>query len=330
MCTSLRYETGNATDVGRKRSENQDYFGAYGDTPYGDLWVVCDGMGGAAGGRTASTTSVDAIREVMHTPGEDETSALLAAMEAANREVFALAQADSSLEGMGTTAVLLLIRNGKAFVAHVGDSRVYLIREGAMRQLTTDHTMVQELLDKGELTPEEAKNHPDSNIITRSVGIAGQVEVDIVLEALPLQPGDRFVLCTDGLNGLVSDEVIASIAADLPPQRACRTLVKLANDAGGPDNITVQIVEVLECPRSFGESVLARLPMLVRWSRWQRVAALSGVVAAVALALGMVLHAGGDDPGDAVQTVAPDVNVDAARADSQVEGDGDSQGGAPR
>jgi protein phosphatase len=328
MCTSLYYETGNATDVGRKRSENQDYFGAYDETPYGDLWVVCDGMGGAAGGRTASTTSVDAIRESIHTPGDGEVAALLTAMEAANRRVFKLAQADASLEGMGTTAVLLLIHDEKAFVAHVGDSRVYMIRDGELRQLTTDHTMVQGLLDNGKLTPEEAKNHPDSNIITRSVGIAGQVEVDVDVEAMPLRPADRFVLCTDGLSGLISDEIIASIAVDLPPQKACRMLVKLANDAGGPDNITVQIVEVLEAPRSLNRGPLTtRLPFLSKWSQRQRVAALSGAVAAVALALGIALYADGGDTGEAVQ-VAPEENVDAGPAEPQDERGEDSRGGA--
>jgi PPM family protein phosphatase len=265
------YLTGNATDPGRERAENQDYFGAYEDTPYGDLWIVCDGMGGAAGGRIASVIAVEAVREVMMTPGQkDEVSALLAAVASANEKVFRRAQADPTLEGMGTTLVALLLHRGKAFVAHVGDSRAYLIRDGSLQQVTRDHTMVQEMLDDGVLTREQARTHPDGHIITRSVGIAPLVKVDVDLSDSEVAPEDRWILCTDGLTGMVSDEVIRSIAGDLSPSRACRTMVTLANEAGGPDNITVQVVEVLPKPVSRLGRLIPRALLPSRRVRWRK------------------------------------------------------------
>ena len=237
--------TGNATDTGRKRDENQDYFGAYENTPYGDLWVVCDGMGGASGGRTASVLAVEAVRETLLKPGQkDPVAVLLDAIGHANSKVYERSQADPKLSGMGTTLVALLIQNGQAFVAHVGDSRVYLHRDGHLQRLTKDHTMVQEMLDEGLLTATQAEDHPDSHIITRSVGIGDQVKVDIDKEAFSVREGDRWVLCTDGLTGQVSDELICSVVADLSPAKASRTLVNMANETGGPDNITIQVVEI--------------------------------------------------------------------------------------
>ena len=266
------YLTGNATDTGRERAENQDYFGAYEDTPYGDLWVVCDGMGGAAGGRIASVIAVEAVREAMTTPGQkDEVSALLAGVSSANEKVFRRAQAEATLDGMGTTLVALLLHRGKAFVAHVGDSRAYHIRNGRLQQVTRDHTMVQEMLDDGVLTEEQASTHPDGHIITRSVGIASQVKVDVDLSDFEVAPEDRWILCTDGLTGMVSDEVIRSIAGDLSPSRACRTMVTLANEAGGSDNITVQVVEVLPAPVSrLGRLIPRGLLPSRRVRRWRK------------------------------------------------------------
>ena len=265
------YLTGNATDTGRERAENQDYFGAYEDTPYGDLWVVCDGMGGAAGGRIASVIAVEAVREAMTTPGQkDEVSALLAGVSSANEKVFRRAQAEATLDGMGTTLVALLLHRGKAFVAHVGDSRAYHIRNGRLQQVTRDHTMVQEMLDDGVLTEEQARTHPDGHIITRSVGIASQVKVDVDLSDFEVAPEDRWILCTDGLTGMVSDEVIRSIAGDLSPSRACRTMVTLANEAGGSDNITVQVVEVLPAPVSRLGRLIPRGLLPSRRIRWRK------------------------------------------------------------
>jgi PPM family protein phosphatase len=286
--TDYVYLTGNATDTGRERAENQDYFGAYEDTPYGDLWVVCDGMGGAAGGRIASVLAVEAVREAMMSPGQkDEVSALLASVASANEKVFERARADPKLEGMGTTLVALVLRRGKAFVAHVGDSRAYHIRDGNLQQVTRDHTMVQEMLDDGVLTIEQARTHPDGHIITRSVGIASQVKVDIDLSGFAVAPEDRWILCTDGLTGLVSDEVIRSIAGDLSPSRACRTMVTLANEAGGPDNITVQVVEVLPAPVSRLGRLIPRFLLPSRRVRWRKACLLAfslfilGIAAAV-------------------------------------------------
>lgn len=329
MC-GVVLNTGNGTDVGRERSENQDYFGAYDGSPHGDLWVICDGVGGAAGGRTASTMAVEAIRSTFQSgPHEDGISAILAAVAEANTAVYERAGEDRSLRGMATTAVMLVINHGRAAVAHVGDSRAYLIRDGQMIQLTKDHTLVQAMIDAGNITPDQAESHPESHVITRSVGSAEQVEVEIDAEDLAVQLGDRFVLCSDGLSGQVSDEIIQEVASELSPQRACRMLIKLANDAGGPDNITVQIIGVEEETSRLAALRLALRTRLkaARWWVW-----IIALVAALALAVG-----GGVWLADVMEGDGPDASAGeeagstgAESVDpSRVTQDGDEKGGKP-
>jgi serine/threonine protein phosphatase PrpC len=237
--------TGNATDTGRSRSDNQDYFGFYEHEPYGTLWIICDGMGGAAGGRTASTMAVDAVREVFQEVRKRDPVAMLgAAIEKANSAIYARSRREAHLAGMGTTTAILLIKDGFAHIGHVGDSRIYMIRNGIMTQLTKDHTLVQKMLDENAITPEQAVDHPEGHVISRSIGVDKKVELETRHEPIKVELQDRFVLCSDGLTGMVSDELIREYVHDLEPQTACRKLVDLANENGGTDNITVQVVSI--------------------------------------------------------------------------------------
>lgn len=268
MSASVDITTGNATDTGRERTENQDYFGFYESTSFGAIWIICDGMGGAAGGKIASTMAVEKVRDAFCETYADrclEVSAVLSiAVEEANKAIFERAQRDFALQGMGTTVVILAIRDNQAHVAHVGDSRAYLIRDGRISRLTKDHTLVQCLIDEGAIAEEEAKNHNQSHILTRSVGVKEEVDVEVKDPPLEVQTGDYFVLCTDGLTGLVEDETIQEIALEFAPPKACQELIELANKRGGYDNITVQIVKIESHRTSPLEKIASWLK--IRWS----------------------------------------------------------------
>ena len=163
-----------------------------------------------------------------------------AVMEA-NRKVYEAAQEDLALQGMGTTIVLTLLYQNHAYIAHVGDSRLYCLRGGVLEQLTRDHSFIQDLLDRGEISEDEARIHPNKNIITRAVGVNWDVELD--LHVLELCSGDRLLLCTDGLSNACNDDVIAAVLSSRPVEDAAEELIRLANQSGGHDNITVVIVE---------------------------------------------------------------------------------------
>lgn len=239
----------SATDIGKERTENQDSLGFFESTPLGPVWVICDGMGGSAGGKTASTVAIETIREVVceagaAKDGADVRGVLGTAIEEANRAVFERAQRDSELKGMGTTVVGLAIRDHRAYAANVGDSRLYLIRKQQIRQLTKDHTLVQNLVEQGVISREEAKVHPHNHILSDALGVKETLRVAVAGASLKLRAGDRFLMCTDGLTGQVDDQTILELASTLEPQAACDRLVALANEKGGPDNITVQIIKV--------------------------------------------------------------------------------------
>lgn len=242
------------TDIGRKREHNEDSLLV--DRDIG-LYIVADGMGGHQGGGTASRIAVETIREaVSEAVGQDPSSTdngvslrgnplsqvLLSAVERACATIFKAAQSDPALQGMGTTVTALLLRGSSAFIAHVGDSRCYLLRRGAIEQLSNDHSLVNEQLKAGAITPEEARTSRFRNIITRSVGFEEQVKVD--LGGLEVQEGDRLVVCCDGLSNLVQDEEIRDVVAANPVEEAPRLLVDLANERGGDDNISVVVVHV--------------------------------------------------------------------------------------
>jgi len=241
---SFNYEIGNHSDVGRVREVNEDYFGTFRGS-FGELLVVCDGMGGHKGGETASRLAVDEIKNHFENLSADFNvkHELLNALSSANNKIVETAKQDRSLEGMGSTTAIVLFKNDLAYTANLGDSRIYLVRDEEIKQLTTDHSLVQQMIDSDVLTPEEAESHPKKNVITKSLGREGAVEPDIP-EPIKLFKNDKFILCTDGLTNYLKDEEILNITAKNPVQQAAGKLVDLANENGGSDNITVQIAEV--------------------------------------------------------------------------------------
>jgi serine/threonine protein phosphatase PrpC len=243
-----------ATDVGRKRDHNEDSFLI--DEEIG-LFVVCDGMGGHAGGGTASRIAVETIDKTLRsardsaqnpyrTPGALAESplpeAVREAVEQACMAIFKTAQDDSRLAGMGTTASVLVVHGNSAFIGHVGDSRVYLVRGDLIQQISEDHSLVNEQIKAGMITADEARNSRFKNIITRSVGFEEEVAVDVM--GLALEAEDTFIVCCDGLSNLVDDRTIRDTVRTLPLDQVPQRLVELANEAGGDDNITVIAVRV--------------------------------------------------------------------------------------
>lgn len=234
-----------ASDIGLRREENQDSFGIITSDRF-KLFVVADGMGGVKGGGIASNLAVNVIKECLEDKSELTASAICAAVEHANAEIYEKGSADSSLAGMGTTYVGLGFVDTRLFISSVGDSRAYRIRDNHIAQLTTDHTLVQELLRSGAISSEQADNHPVSHMLTRSLGPGPVVEVDCWLCSDGPARGDIYVLCSDGLYNLVHDHEIAGAVQDNYIDAAVQKLVQLANERGGTDNITVIAIEVGE------------------------------------------------------------------------------------
>lgn len=241
------------TDVGRKRNHNEDSFLIDDELK---LYVVADGMGGHAGGGTASRIAVETIDRELRSSRQSSDSPFLSAaplqesplpeiirnaVESACMAIFNAAQEDPRLAGMGTTVIALLVKDEHAFFAHVGDSRAYLIRGDLIQQISEDHSLVNEQIKAGMITPEEAKHSRYKNIITRSVGFEEDVQVDVM--GLLLEPGDVFVLCSDGLANMVDDEELREIVRRTPLEETPKKLVELANERGGDDNITVIVVQ---------------------------------------------------------------------------------------
>lgn len=232
------------TDIGLVRETNQDAF-SFGSFDDGNCWaVVCDGMGGVSGGQVASEICVEKVSEAIkrsYRKGITVSSAknlLTTAINAANSAVFKEAQENIELKGMGTTVVAVLVLGSIAVVAHVGDSRAYLIND-EINAITKDHSFVQLLIDTGKITEEEAKVHPDRNVITRAVGIEHVVDVEI--DIVDINDNDKLLICTDGLNGYVPDADILKIIKEYGDS-STEKLVETANNAGGRDNVTVVIL----------------------------------------------------------------------------------------
>jgi protein phosphatase len=239
---------GMLSDVGCVREVNEDS-GTYikPDDPAllttkGLLIVVADGMGGHTAGEVASGLAIDVIPRAYYDDSGDPASALENAFHEANSAIYSAAEQDATMTGMGTTCTALVLQNGSAISAHVGDSRLYLVREGAIHLLTEDHSAVMEMVKAGLITHEQARHHPEKNIILRAMGSHADVEVTTWQEPFPVKAGDRFLLCTDGLYDLVDDEEIGRIVTLSEPQSACENLIALAKVRGGHDNITVGIV----------------------------------------------------------------------------------------
>lgn len=261
MILSDQIEYACLTDVGVRRSHNQDNHAVLLAVDagqwehHGHLFLVADGMGAHAVGEKASE---QAARVIPHTYGkhfpEGPAIALRKAFVEANASIHAFGQANREFEGTGTTGTSLLLRPDGAWIAHVGDSRVYRVRDGMIEQLSYDHSLVWEYARLKKIDPSEVKEIP-SNVIHRCLGPEPLVQVDIE-GPHPLRAGDRFILCSDGLSGPVSDREIGAVVSVLPPAEACRLLVDLANLRGGPDNITVVVVHVGgSSPDSNGEVV---------------------------------------------------------------------------
>ncbi|HPQ80940.1 MAG TPA: Stp1/IreP family PP2C-type Ser/Thr phosphatase [bacterium] len=253
------------SDVGKKREKNEDSFLVAGDLC---LYAVADGMGGHQGGDFASSIAVSTIEEIVRELENDPEMTLQEeaavpirageyqgylryAIQLASQRIYEKASVEAALKGMGTTAVVLLFRNNKAYIANVGDSRAYRMRRDRIDQITKDHSLVGEQIRAGILSQADARSHRLKNIITRSVGFQEEVDADIDIRVV--REGDRFLLCSDGLSNMMEDEEILEVAATNTPEAACRRLVDIANERGGDDNITVVIVEVKKLdPESAG------------------------------------------------------------------------------
>jgi PPM family protein phosphatase len=248
---------GGITDPGRKRRRNED---AYVIEP--PLFAVADGMGGAQAGEVASRLAAAALKESGVERGGEER--IVSVIQEANRRIYDRSNADPNASGMGTTMTVALVENGQVAFGHVGDSRAYLIRDGMMEQLTEDHSLVAELMRSGKLSPEEAETHPQRSVITRALGTDPDVDVDTFTVAA--QTGDVFLLCSDGLTTMVSNETILDLVESnrASMDKALRALVGAANKGGGEDNITVVAFEITDgVSARDGETLEQALPSRV-------------------------------------------------------------------
>jgi len=229
----VRVRVGAATDIGQVREGNEDSY-----LVEGPLYAVADGMGGHRGGEVASSLALETVQQLF----ERHEGTLADQVAQANRTVFDRSQSDRSVSGMGTTLTAALIDGDEVHLAHVGDSRAYLLRGGQLTQLTEDHTLVHRMVVEGEITPEEAETHPHRSILTRALGVDESVQVDE--GDVRVETGDRLLLCTDGLTGMITeDEIGRTLLDSADPQEAVERLVNLANRAGGIDNITAVVLD---------------------------------------------------------------------------------------
>ncbi|WP_068249418.1 Stp1/IreP family PP2C-type Ser/Thr phosphatase [Janibacter corallicola] len=239
---SLSFHFAARSDVGLVRQDNQDsgYAGPH-------LLVVADGMGGHAGGDIASATAITELVSIDHDSltADEASTQLQRAIRTANEEIARIYAEDTALEGMGTTVTAIMRARNKLILAHIGDSRAYVLRDGRLSQITRDHSFVQSLIDEGRITEDEASTHPQRSVVTRVLTGAPDDEPDI--GAREARRGDRYLLCSDGLSGFVAADTIEEIlGAPSPPGRAAEDLISLAMRAGAPDNVTVVIGDVVE------------------------------------------------------------------------------------
>lgn len=245
-------ELASLSDVGCKREDNEDSFGYWEPEDeasfkkLGRLAVVADGMGGHEGGQIASQIAVDAVREVYAQSSETEPQArLLQAFREAHARIQQRAANSTLLRGMGTTCTAFVLIDSQLCFAHVGDSHLYLLREGNLELLTRDHSLVAHMVESGMIRADEVENHPQKHVLTAALGVAESIEPDFPEQPVKLQKSDVVLLCTDGLWGQLSDSELQDTLASQSPEEACRTLVQLAKKLGGPDNITLQIARVV-------------------------------------------------------------------------------------
>ncbi len=262
--TAIMIETSLLSDKGCCRKGNEDYlklfsFGNEISTEKEVLAILADGMGGHQGGEVASQLAVEVIaRTYFEQQGNDLVKSLVTSFAKANQTIYEKAASDLSLLGMGTTCTALVLRNKQACFAHVGDSRLYLLREGILTLFTVDHTLVNQLITGGLITPEEARNHPDRSIVTKSLGTLPEVAVDTSKGMLSIQLGDVYLLCSDGLHDLVGNEEIRNAITYNSPQVAGEQLIAMAKQRGGYDNISVGILAVRESTPSGKRAAITR------------------------------------------------------------------------
>lgn len=244
------------TDIGKVRSENQDAMGKFPpndldvSSPKGQLFVIADGMGGHAGGREASRLAVETISKVYFAANSGIADSLTQAFNAANRAIYEYSINHPQFAGMGTTCIALVLQNSAAWVAHIGDSRLYRISKKKIEQVTKDHSKVAEMVRRGIITADEGRVHPERSMLYRAMGVRLDLEFDL-MNTMEVAQDEYFLLCTDGLSGYVEPQELKEITLAHPPAGACDMLVDLANRRGGQDNITVQIIRI-----SSGDSFL--------------------------------------------------------------------------
>src|SRR6202453_5305032 len=244
-------EVAGLSDVGCQRDNNEDsylYWEPAADQEFhqkGRLAVIADGMGGYEGGLEASRVAVETIREVYDKVVQDDPrAALREAFAEAHQRIQSYAMQHPELHGMGTTCTALVVRGRQLYFAHVGDSRLYLVRGARISRLTRDHSYVGRLVESGIVRAEDAEKHPQRHILTAALGAGIDVGVDSAEEGLALQDGDDLLLCTDGLWSVVSDQELITAVNENAPAECCAPLAKVARQRGGPDNITVQVLRV--------------------------------------------------------------------------------------
>jgi PPM family protein phosphatase len=249
-------EVAGLSDLGCQRENNEDsysYWEPAGDAEFaqkGRLAVVADGMGGHEGGQEASRLAVESIQETYaDTPTTDPQALLTAGFHEAHQRIQSYAAAHTKLRGMGTTATAIVILANRLYYAHIGDSRLYKVTKQEIARLTHDHSYVSRLVESGVITPEEAEAHPQRNILTAALGAGADIAVETPDQPITLKTGDTLVLCTDGLWGQLTDMELQRAVVQNSPEAACRALVNLARERGGPDNITVQVLRVID-PRN--------------------------------------------------------------------------------
>ncbi|HBF38312.1 MAG TPA: Stp1/IreP family PP2C-type Ser/Thr phosphatase [Firmicutes bacterium] len=229
-------KVGAKTDKGKVREQNEDTFG-YRET----LFVIADGMGGHQAGEVASAIAVENV--LATAIDDDPITSLQNAVLKANAAIMEEVSKNEDLSGMGTTVAILLLVAEQAFISHVGDSRIYQLTDGKLTQLTNDHSFVAELIKNGSITEEEAKIHPQRNVLTRALGTPGHLDFEV--NSFQIHDGDKFLLCSDGLTGIVAEKIIKEILiSGETPQIIAERLVEQANAEGGTDNITVIVIEV--------------------------------------------------------------------------------------
>jgi len=310
----------NRTDIGCVRAKNEDYLGYY-SIGRRSLFLVADGMGGEAGGAEASRLAVEhAAACFQKDPDDDPVNLLRAMFASAQTAVLAGQRENAELENMGTTMEVVLVDSGRAWLGHVGDSRILLVRKGRCQALTADHTLVQKLVDDGMITAEDAKEHPMRHVLQKVVGKGDSLEPDITTEPLNFLAGDVLLMCTDGLSDLVDMDEMAAVARHYDPKRACDKFVEIARNRGAHDNVTVQVIHfgsqraAWRRLKTINVLDLKRRPERAQpWfkrTRWRAAAALA--VALITAAGGLwVLH---ERRGPAVSAANPAANPAAKPA----------------